>query len=57
MVCQIPDGAAGTRETLKIMARMAKDAARTPAIREIAMGIVNDLAAGNYHAEADALHR
>lgn len=53
--CTIPDGAAGTRETLRIMAAMVKDARCSVTIREFSAGLINEVSAGNFAQEAETL--
>lgn len=52
---QLPEGAAGTRATLRLMAGLVRETRILPAIRNTAADIVSSLAAQNFTAEADAI--
>ena len=47
----IPEGAAGTRATLKIMARLVRETRIQPSIRNLAASMVQDLEGQNYTDE------
>ena len=54
----LPDGKAGTVETLKIMRRMARESVRSPRqeIRTLALSLIAVLPARKWSAEVEALH-
>ena len=51
----IPEGVAGTRATLNIMARLVRETRIDPAIRQTAANLVSDLPGQSYRAEAERL--
>lgn len=51
----IPSGVAGTRQTLKIMARLVKDYRTNPTIRNVAADMVQHLPGMSFHGEAKTL--
>ena len=53
----IPDGALGTRATLKKMAKIVKQFRHHPAIREKALSLVSHLPQKDYTGEVKAIHR
>lgn len=53
----IPNGAAGTRETLRIMARLVREYRKSLPIRELALSIVRQVAGHkNFRGQVAALH-
>lgn len=52
----IPNGNAGTRATLKIMARIARTYRKAPAVRELALSLVKNLPPKKWSLEARAIH-
>lgn len=52
----IPDGPAGTRETLKQMAKITRDFRHNPIIREKALSLTNGLRQKNFIGEAKRIH-
>ena len=53
----IPNGAQGTRATLKIMGKIAKDYSKAPAIRDLALSLVRHLPNKKWLAEVKAIHQ
>lgn len=53
----IPDGVAGTKATLKIMARVARDGRTDPAVYALSRKVVSEVPGKNWRAEADAIFR
>lgn len=51
----VPEGAAGTRATLNIMARLVRECRIDPTIRRTAANLVGDLPNQSYYAEADRI--
>lgn len=51
----IPDGPAGTRATLQVMARMIRKGKKDPAIRDKALYLTRHLAGKDWRAEAKAI--
>ena len=51
----IPAGDAGTRATLTAMAKLAKDGAKTPLIRQLALNIVKHLPEKKFYGEVRAV--
>ena len=52
----IPDGSAGTRATLKLMARLTREGKKCLPVRLVAQQLTQPLAQRNYPAEVRALH-
>lgn len=53
---QISNGKAGIKQTLNLMARLAKEYRKAPAIRELALSLVRGLAPKDWAGEARAIH-
>lgn len=53
---QISNGPEGIRQTLKLMARLSKDYAKAPAIRELGLSLVRDLPPKKWAMEARRIH-
>lgn len=54
VIFHIPDGPAGTRQTLKLMARLVKDARAHPAIRHLSTELIQHCEAQAYSEEVRA---
>jgi len=55
-VIQIPDGEAGTAETIKVMKRLAIEGSQNPALIQWAQAIVRGIGSKDYAAELRAIH-
>lgn len=53
----IPEGKEGTRQTLRLMAALARRQSTSPLIRELAVNLVSKVPERNYYAEARTLLR
>lgn len=56
-LARVPDGIAGVKATLKVMAALVREARRLPAIRETALFLTQGLEQKNWFGEISALHR
>ena len=52
----IPDGQAGTKETLKIMRRLVLDGKKSVVVRNAALSLMHDVLQKNYLEEARRIH-